>query len=176
MADNKTVLHVDLVKNSNQKSDNFGRYYGRAVHTQTLSTRALANHIAAHNTVFGREVIEGVLIKFSECIPELVSQGIGVKLDGLGTFYPTIEGTASATVEAGVQNMTENIKGVHLRFRPEGVKGEDLRSRALKEGCVFEAYQLVKSVTKVIDGKKKTYQERTPLSTYAISQAEPDEP
>ena len=27
MADNKTVLYVDLVKNSNEKSDNFGRYW-----------------------------------------------------------------------------------------------------------------------------------------------------
>ena len=29
---------------------------------------------------------------------------------------------------------------------------------------------------KEVDGKMKTYQERTPLSTYGISQAEPDEP
>ena len=28
--------------------------------------------------------------KLSECIPELVAQGYGVKLDGIGIFYPTI--------------------------------------------------------------------------------------
>jgi hypothetical protein len=39
---------------------------------------------------------------------------------------------------------------------------------------VFEPYQLVKTQYKTIDGKKKAYQERTPLSTYAISQAQPD--
>ena len=63
---------------------------------------------------------------------------------------------------------------MHLRFRPEGSQGEDLTSRALKGDCTFEAYQLVKSIEKVVGGKKRRYQERTPLSTYALSQAEPD--
>ena len=46
MADNKTPLRIDLVKNSNQKSDYFGHYYGRVVRVATLSTRAFAQHIA----------------------------------------------------------------------------------------------------------------------------------
>ena len=43
---------------------------------------------------------------------------------------------------------------------------------------VFEAFQLVESKSKMVNGKKKTYQERTPLSTYTLSQAEedPEEP
>ncbi len=65
--------------------------------------------------------------------------------------------------------MNENIKGVHLRFKPEGTKDEKLTSRALKDMCIFEPYQLVKTKYKVIDGKKKSYQERTPLSTYGIA-------
>ena len=47
-------------------------------------------------------------------------------------------------------------------------------SKALKEMCVLEAHDLIKTKTKVIDGKPKTYQERTPLATYAIATAEPD--
>ena len=75
-------------------------------------------------------------------------------------------------------NLNERIAGVHIRFRPEngGTPDEKLTSRAFKDQCVFEAYQLVETKTKVIDGKTKTYQERTPLATYGISQAEPDEP
>jgi hypothetical protein len=38
--------------------------------------------------------------------------------------------------------------------------------------CVFEAHDLVKTKYKTIDGKKKSYQERTPLATYAIATAE----
>ena len=35
--------------------------------------------------------------------------------------------------------------------------------------CVLEAHDLIKTKTKVIGGKTKTYQERTPLATYAIA-------
>jgi hypothetical protein len=40
--------------------------------------------------------------------------------------------------------------------------------------CVLEVHDLIKTKTKIIDGKTKTYQERTPLATYAIATAEPD--
>ena len=39
---------------------------------------------------------------------------------------------------------------------------------------MFEMHDVVETKTKMIGGKEKTYQERTPISTYAISQAEPD--
>jgi len=39
---------------------------------------------------------------------------------------------------------------------------------------VFEAHDLVKTQYKMIDGKRKSYQERTPLSTYAIANYEPE--
>ena len=54
------------------------------------------------------------------------------------------------------------------------MKGDELTSRKLKAQCHFEAYQLVKTHYKMIGGKKKTYQTRTPLSTYAVQQAEED--
>jgi len=65
---------------------------------------------------------------------------------------------------------------VHLRFNAEGAGeiDEKLTSRALKESCVFEAHDLVKTQYKMIDGKRKSYQERTPLSTYAIANYEPE--
>ena len=109
-----------------------------------------------------------------DCMTHLVATGQPVKLDGLGTFYPTIEGKPATSVEKGVEQMNENIVGVHLRFRPEGAKGDDLTSRMLKEKCTFQAYQLIKTKYKVIDGKRKAYQERTPLDTYAIAHYEPE--
>ena len=172
MADNKTVLHVDLVKNSNQKSDNFGRYYGRAVHTQTLSTRALANHIAAHNTVFGREVIEGVLIKFSECIPELVSQGIGVKLDGLGSFYPTLKNIKTGVASPKDFNADTCIEGVHVRFRPDGTDLDNLTLKAFKEKTQLRARNVVDITKTTVDGKIVRKKTMTPIEQWE----EPQEP
>ena len=69
---------------------------------------------------------------------------------------------------------TEHIKGVHLRFRPENARGEELTSRELKDKCVFEMNDLIVTKHKTVGGKDRIYQERTPLKTYGISQAEPD--
>ena len=91
MATNKIEMHVDLVRNTNQKSDYYGKYYGRAVRTSTLNTRGLSEHIAQHGSIWTVDVVEGILRKLASCVPELVGQGVAVKLDGRGTFFPTLE-------------------------------------------------------------------------------------
>lgn len=170
MADNKTVLFVDLVKNSNQKSDNFGRYYGRAVRTQTLSTRALARHIADHNSVYGRDVIEGVLVKFSECIPELVAQGIGVKLDGLGIFYPTLQNKKNGVAAPTDFNASSDIVGVHLRFQPEGTDLDNLTYKAFKDKVQLRSRNVVEITKTTVDGKVKRSQAYTPIDQWVAPQ------
>ena len=92
----------------------------------------------------------------------------------LDELSETLAGPES--VEDAVENLNEIIEGVHLRFQPEGSKDEKLTSRALKDMCVFEAHDLIKTKYKTIDGKRKAYQERTPLSTYGIATAEEDQP
>ena len=170
MADNKTVLFVDLVKNSNQKSDNFGSYYGRAVRTQTLSTRALARHIADHNSVYGRDVIEGVLVKFSECIPELVAQGIGVKLDGLGIFYPTLQNKKNGVAAPTDFNASSDIVGVHLRFQPEGTDLDNLTYKAFKDKVQLRSRNVVEITKTTVDGKVKRSQAYTPIDQWVAPQ------
>ena len=170
MADNKTVLFVDLVQNTNQKSDNFGRWYGRAVRTQTLSTRALARHIADHNSVFGREVIEGVLVKFSECIPELVAQGIGVKLDGLGIFYPTLQNKKNGVAAPTDFNASSDIVGVHLRFQPEGTDLDNLTYKAFKDKVQLRSRNVVEITKTTVDGKVKRSQAYTPIEQWVAPQ------
>ena len=170
MADNKTVLFVDLVKNRNQKSDSFGRYYGRAVRTQTLSTRALARHIADHNSVYGRDVIEGVLVKFSECIPELVAQGIGVKLDGLGIFYPTLQNKKNGVAAPTDFNASSDIVGVHLRFQPEGTDLDNLTYKAFKDKVQLRSRNVVEITKTTVDGKVKRSQAYTPIDQWVAPQ------
>ena len=66
-------------------------------------------------------------------------QGQSVKLDGLGTFRPTIEGKGSNDIETALSlGANVIIEGIHLRFSPENAKGEKLTSRALKNECAFE--------------------------------------
>ena len=68
----------------------------------------------------------------------------------------------------GIDNL---IAGVHLRFTPENSKGEELTSRALKKECTFKAAYVVSSKSKTIDGKKRTYQEKIPISSFAVATA-----
>ena len=86
---NSVEMKVNLRKNTNEKSDQFGKYYAELERKRTLSLRGLAKHITDHGSIYTRDVVEGVLIKLTQCVPELLAQGQPVKLDGLGTFYPT---------------------------------------------------------------------------------------
>jgi hypothetical protein len=98
-----------------------------------------------------------------------------VKLDGFGTFTPTIETDGQKVVDSvegslnvGIDNL---IAGVHLRFIPENSKGDELTSRMLKKECTFKAAYVVSSKNKTIDGKKRTYQEKIPISSFAVATA-----
>ena len=52
-----------------------------------------------HGCLAGLDAIQAVLAKLSECIPEIVSQGYGVMLDGLGKFYPTLKSKGATEAE-----------------------------------------------------------------------------
>ena len=51
-----------------------------------------------HGSLYGRAIVEGVLLQITECLPELVAQGVPVQLGSLGTFYPTAEVKKDAAV------------------------------------------------------------------------------
>jgi hypothetical protein len=101
-----------------------------------------------------------------------------VKLEGLGTFYPTIENKKGGVESPLAYDPNVQIEGVHLRFLPEGAKGEELTSRNLKQDCVFEMRDLITVHVVTVDGKKKRYQTRQPLATLALANQdqEPVEP
>ena len=79
-----------------------------------------------------------------------------VKLDGLGTFSPSVDGqkkgknSLAKAVEAGADAM---INGIKINFTPENTKGEKLTSRAFKDQCVFEFGYVVESEVRTVDGK-----------------------
>ena len=98
---------------------------------------------------------------------ELLAQGQPVKLDGLGTFSPSVDGqkqgknSIEAAIAAGTDAM---INGIKINFTPENVKGEKLTSRAFKEQCVFEFGYLVESEVRMVGGKERRVQKKTPIS------------
>jgi nucleoid DNA-binding protein len=171
---------VNLRKVTSPKSLGYGKVYAELDAKEPLSLKGFARQLTEHGKIVAYSMTVLVLQTMVNCLKELMVQGQPVKLDGLGTFKPVIEndGTKAAeSVEATLEGgLNQLIKGVHLRFLPENAKGEKLTSRALKNECMFRAAYVVASKKKTIDGKEKRYQEKIPISSFAIATAEPSNP
>lgn len=151
MANNSIIMSLDIRKNNNALSKCFGHYFAEVHRLGTLSTYALAKHMSEHNNLFGEEELRLILGKLARCIIEMISQGRGVKLDGLGTFYPGLEsrGVADPTKFSA----QKHIKGIHIRILPWSEQVGNLTSKAFLSKCELEYMGEVETIT--VDGKKK---------------------
>lgn len=116
-------LKIKKYVNNNEKMPKaYGKTYGRIEHVDTLDTLDLAKHIQRHGSVFTRDVVVGVLEKFSMCIEELLQDGYKVKLNGLGTFYLS----AKTKGEEDAEDFdTSNIEKVSIKFMADRSKDYD---------------------------------------------------
>ena len=126
-----------LRKVKNDQSPVYNRWFARVDRPGTLSTRGLAQHMIEHGLVGNRADVESMLSKLSECIPELVAQGYGVKLDGIGIFYPTIKNRKGGAASVTEFTISENVEGVHFRFRPDSTDLDDLTAKAFGKKVSF---------------------------------------
>lgn len=171
MATNKIAMTVMYRKNENVKSSACNHYFAEVDQAETLTNAGFIEHIRSHNCAVGTEAIKAVVEKISECIPELVAQGVPVKIDGLGIFYPTIENKKAGATEDQMKdkqfNPTSIIKGVHLRFLPDGTDLNNLTSREyLTRSVSPTAEYIVKTEERTVDGKKRKVQVRTTLEDF----------
>ena len=158
MAVNKISMAINYRKNKSTRLSSGGKYYAEVDHQKTLSTRGLAQHLKDHNCMVGRDAIMAVLIKLSECVPELVAQGVGVKLDGLGIFYPSVLNEKGGATEAEMLDKTFNptsiIKGIRLRFTPDSSELDNLTSKQfLNRNVAPESQNIVDVETRTVNGK-----------------------
>ena len=65
------MLKINLYKNKNQESRQFGKVYGRVENNEPIDIEGLSEHIAMHGSQYTKDVIYGVLIKAAACIKEL---------------------------------------------------------------------------------------------------------
>ena len=104
----------EVKQNKNSKSLAFGKWYGRVKSLETLNTRKLAQHIAEHGSLYTSDVVFGVLEKFRSCLVEMLLNSKKVKIDGLGTFYTTIE--SEGAVSKDKYSVATDVKALHIRF------------------------------------------------------------
>ena len=167
MAVRKIAMVVNLRQNKNEAAEHFGKWYPEVDTKTPLDLKGFCAHMTEHGKLADYQMVVLVVQQVVECMKELVLQGQPVKLEGLGTFGPSLEskkGGASsvqAAMDAGLDSL---IEGVHMNFTPENTKGEKLTSRALKDECVFDAGYVVESVKQTVNGKVKRYQNKTPIA------------
>lgn len=177
MARENITFPVNLRQNVNTSSTAYGKYFPEVDTVEALSTKGFAKHVAEHGKLCSFDLMQLVIFNIVGCLKEMVAHGQPVKLDGLGTFYPTVESVkdGAPSVEKALELGPDTlIAGVHIRFLPEGAENEELTSRQFKKQCSFTFAYLVKSVKKTIDGKTRTYQDKTPLADWAVRTAEAD--
>ena len=171
MAKNKIAMGINLRKNKNQQNAGFGKYYPEVDVKSTLSLKGFAQHLVDHGSTYGLETVEGVLKKITQCLPELLSQGVPVQLEPLGTFYPTAKSKKGIALN-DMPNATPDdlVKGIHIRFLPYSVTDEDLTSRRFMEDyCTLEfAYIIEARKVTVANGKKRNVQDKTPYATFMV--------
>ena len=158
---------INLRQNANDTSSAYGKYFAEVDAKEPLNLKGFAKHMTGHGKIADYQMCVLVLGQVVDCMTELLSQGQPVKLDGLGTFSPSVDGqkqgkdTLEKAVEAGPDAM---INGIKINFSPENTKGEKLTSRAFKEQCIFEYGYVVESEVRMVGGKERRVQKKTPIS------------
>ena len=171
MARSNIPMVINLRQNTNDDSTAFGKWFAEVDSKEPLNLKGFAKHMTSHGKIADYQMCVLVLGQVVECMSELLAQGQPVKLDGLGTFSPAVEGQGNgkndieSAVAAGADAM---INGIKINFSPENTKGEKLTSRAFKEQCIFEYGYIVESEIRTINGKKRRFQKKTPI-TYVLA-------
>ena len=134
----------EVKKNLNSHSAAFGKWYAQIKSLETLNTRKLANHISEHGSIYTPDVVYGVLEKFRSCLVEMLLESKKVKIEGLGTFYCTLENQKNGALKKDF-NVNKHLKALHIRFLPEQTTEENISSREfLKKAEFINIEQLLK--------------------------------
>ena len=135
----------EVKQNQNSYSQAFGKWYAQVKALETMNTRKLANHISEHGSIYTPDVVYGVLEKFRSCLVEMLLNSKKVKIEGLGTFYTTLENQKNGALKKEDYNPNKHMKALHIRFLPEQTTEENISSREfLKKAEFINVEQLLK--------------------------------
>ena len=127
----------EVKQNQNSFSAAFGKWYAQIKNLETLNTRKLANHISEHGSIYTPDVVYGVLEKFRSCLLEMLLNSKKVKIEGLGTFYCTLENQKKGAPNKEDFNVNKHLKALHIRFLPEQTTEENISSRQFLKQAEF---------------------------------------
>ena len=128
-------VYMNDIKDS--ESAMYGKWYARLKSIETLSLTKLAKHIAEHGSVFTQDVVEGVMVKFKNCLLEMLLESKKVKIAGLGTFYLTAECEKGGAEKEADFNVNQHLKALHIRFLPDQTAEDNISSREFIKKAEF---------------------------------------
>ena len=127
----------EVYQNQNEHNAAFGKWYARVKNLESLNTRKLSNHIAEHGSIYTPDVVYGVMEKFRSCLIEMLLNSKKVKIEGLGTFYTTLECVKGGAISKDKFNILKDVKGLHIRFLPEQEQEQNISSREFLKQAEF---------------------------------------
>ena len=127
----------EVKQNQNSYSQAYGKWYAQVKALETMNTRKLANHISEHGSIYTPDVVYGVLEKFRSCLVEMLLNSKKVKIEGLGTFYTTLENQKNGALKKEDYNPNKHMKALHIRFLPEQTTEENISSREFLKKAEF---------------------------------------
>jgi len=130
-------IFYQLRQNKSMGSRIFGKWFAHAKSIEVMNTRKLANHISEHGSIYTPDVVFGVLEKFRSCLVEMLLESKRVKIDGLGTFFTTIENSKGGANSQDDFNVNKNLQALHIRFIPEQEQEMNISSREFFKKAEF---------------------------------------
>ena len=122
-----------LSKVTSPKAKGYGKWYPRAVITQTVDTEQLAT-IMQRNCTLKKADILAVISELIETMADQLQDSKRVKLNGFGSFKIGVRGEGADS--AADFSISKNIKGLHVLFQPEvKTDGSGLRQKTFITGC-----------------------------------------
>ena len=125
------VQRTVQVKDVDNKRKKVQKTYGKIIYRKTLSLDDMAEHIMKHGSVYTEDVVIGVITKLKTCMQEMLADGHKVKLDGIGTLYPTL--TSEGVEDAKDYSPSENITRVGIAFLADQSRKSMYKARSMRD-------------------------------------------
>ena len=119
------------VKDANNTRKKVQKTYGKIIYRKTLTLDDMAEHIMKHGSVYTEDVVIGVITKLKSCMQEMLADGHKVKLDGIGTLYPTL--TSEGVEDAKDYSPSENVTRVGIAFLADQSRKSMYKARSMRE-------------------------------------------
>ena len=119
------------VKDGDNKRKKVQKTYGKIIYRKTLNLDDMAEHIMKHGSVYTEDVVIGVITKLKSCMQEMLADGHKVKLDGIGTLYPTL--TSEGVEDAKDYSPSENVTRVGIAFLADQSRKSMYKARYMRD-------------------------------------------